>query len=150
MAANLPLRDVHLPQAPDWWPPAPGWWLVFTGVLLVALVIGTWLWLRRRRRLRWEALFDHQLAAAGSGPARLAAASELLRRAARRVDANAVQLQGEAWLRFLDGRKLHDFSAGGGRILLEGGYRPQVDDAQVQRATQLARARFLELMAGAR
>lgn len=150
MAADLPLRDVHLPPPPSWWLPAPGWWLVFGGVLVVALVIGTWLWLRRRRRLRWEALFDNQVAAAGSGPACLAAASELLRRAARRVDANAVQLQGEAWLRFLDGRKLHDFSAGEGRILLEGGYRPQVDEADVQRAVQLARARFLELMAGAR
>ncbi len=150
MAADLPLRDVHLPPPPSWWPPAPAWWLVFGGVLLVALVIGTWLWLRRRRRLRWEALFDHQVAAAGSGPARLAAASELLRRAARRVDADAVQLQGEVWLRFLDGRKLHDFSAGEGRILLEGGYRPQADEADVQRAVQLARARFLELMAGAR
>ena len=150
MAAQLPLRDVHLPAAPAWWPPAPGWWWVFAvlAVLLLALLI-VWV-LRRRRRQRWLVLFDQQLAIAADAPARLAAASELLRRAARRVDAHALQLQSDEWLRFLDGRRGSECTAGDGRLLLEGGFRPYVDDAEATRACQLARQRFLELMAGRR
>ncbi len=72
--------------------------------------------------------------------ARLGAASELLRRAARRRAPQAALLQGEDWLRFLDGQARRDFSEGDGRLLLDGGFRRQVDEAQ-------ARAR---LRAGAR
>jgi len=150
MSAQLPLRDVHLPAAPGIWPPAPGWWLVMAAVMLV---LGGWLlwrWLQRRRRQRWLALFDTQLQAAAAGPARLAAASELLRRAARRVDRQAVSLQGQAWLQFLDGAKGREFSEGDGRLLLDGGFRPQLDAAALARACDLARARFLTLMAGTR
>lgn len=25
---DLPLRDIHLPEAVSWWPPAIGWWLI--------------------------------------------------------------------------------------------------------------------------
>lgn len=150
MAAKLPLRDVHLPDAPSWWPLAPGWWLVIAVVGLGVLLVLAWQWIRRRRRLRWLALFDAGIAAAALGPPRLAAASELLRRAARRADASAAQLQGQDWLRFLDGKAGSDFSAGGGRILLEGGFRPQVDAGEVERACALARMRFLALMEGKR
>ena len=31
---QIPLRDLHLPEAIGWWPLAPGWWVV------VALVAG--------------------------------------------------------------------------------------------------------------
>jgi hypothetical protein len=59
-------------------------------------------------------------------------------------------LQGEAWLRLLDGDKRRDFSEGVGRVLLDGGFQR---DPQVERITQvetLARQRFVELMAGRR
>lgn len=150
MAAQLPLRDVHLPAAPGWWPLAPGWWLLIGAVVLVALTVLAVHLIRRRRLQRWTNLFDRQLQAAPQGPAKLAAASELLRRAARRLDPQAVQLQGDAWLRFLDGPKGNDFSGGDGRLLLDGGFRPQLEAAQVERACQLARSRFLQLMAGRR
>jgi len=150
MAAKLPLRDVHLPAAPSWWPLPPGWWMVIGAVLVVTVVVAGLLWLRRRRRRRWLALFDGQVAAALEGPVRLAAISDLLRRAARRADARAAQLQGEAWLRFLDGRQGREFSDGEGRLLLEGAYRPQVDVQGVEQVRALARTRFLELMEGKR
>ena len=31
---QIPLRDLHLPEAIGWWPLAPGWWVV------IALVAG--------------------------------------------------------------------------------------------------------------
>jgi hypothetical protein len=50
-------------------------------------------------------------------------------------------------LRFLDAHKRTDFSQGPGRLLLEGGYQREVDASAWQEARDLARRRFLELMA---
>jgi len=144
--APLPLRDVHLPAAPEWWPPAPGWWLLAAAIIAV-VVLPALLWRRRRRRRqRWLALFDRDLAGADTPAARIAAASELLRRAARHSAPRAVHLQGEQWLRFLDGKQGHAFSEGDGRLLLDGGYRRDVDAEQAARLCALARTRFLALM----
>jgi hypothetical protein len=146
---QLPLRDVHLPPAPPWWPPAPGWLLLGAAVVLaLGIALGLWAW-RRTRRRRWQRQFDAALAT-GAAPAQVAAVSELLRRAARRRDPAAAALQGEPWLRFLDGGKRQDFSAGPGRVLLDGGYRRELDHAQLQALLPLARRRFLELMGGRR
>lgn len=143
---QLPLRDVHLPPAPPWWPPAPGWLLLGAALLLALCVaLGLWAW-RRARLRRWQRQFDAVLGR-GAAPAQVAAVSELLRRAARRRDPAAAALQGEPWLRFLDGGKRQDFSAGPGRVLLDGGYRRELDRAQLQALLPLARRRFLELMA---
>ncbi len=148
--SQLPLRDVHLPPAPAWWPPAPGWWIV---IAAVALLLGTllgWAWRRRARRRRWRALFAQELAQAGGEAEALATMSALLRRAARRIDPRADRLQGEAWLRLLDGRRGRAFTQGPGRALLEGGFRrtPEVADPEALR--RLAARRFEELMAGRR
>lgn len=148
--SQLPLRDVHLPPSPPWWPPAPGWWIVSgIGVLLVA-VAAAYAWHRRRRRAHWLDAFDREIAAAPDDAGRLAALSSLLRRAARRVEPGADRLQGEAWLRLLDGRKRRDFSEGIGRVLLEGGFRRDPQVARIAQVEALARQRFVELMAGRR
>src|SRR3546814_4739947 len=91
-----------------------------------------WWWLRaRRRRAAIVRLFDERLDAANTPVERVAAMSELLRRAARRRDPAADRLQGDAWLAFLDGDRASDvarpFSEGTGRVLLEGGFRREVD-----------------------
>lgn len=147
---QLPLRDVHLPPAPAWWPPAPGWWML-AAALLLAIVAALFVRMRRRQRVqRWQRQFD-AATRTGEPPAQVAAVSELLRRAAQRRDPAAAALQGEDWLRFLDGGdKRQDFSTGPGRVLLDGGYRPSVDPAQVQALLPLARRRFLALMAARR
>jgi hypothetical protein len=83
----------------------------------------------------------------------------LLRRAARRVDASADRLQGDAWLDFLDRpaasakrkRAIRDksFAQGAGRLLLDGGYRREVEPEQVEALRVLARHRFLQWMGAA-
>jgi hypothetical protein len=144
------LRDVHVPPSPSWWPLAPGWWLVLGAVLLLVVGIGVWRLRRRRRQLAWQRWFD-ATGTVQSPAEQVAAMSERLRRAARRLDPSADRLQGEAWLRFLDGeRGDHAFSQGAGRLLLDGGYRRDVATADLAAATAVARARFLELMAGTR
>jgi hypothetical protein len=145
LASTLVLRDVQVPATPPLWPPAPGWWLVIALVAGLLMIVAAGLAWRRLRLRRWQRLFD----AASDQPTatlQLAAMSELLRRAARRVDPGADRLQGEAWLRFLDGRQ-GGFSTGPGRIVLDGGYRRQVDEAVLLQARALARRRFLQLMA---
>ena len=145
-AQELVLRDVHVPAAPSMWPPAPGWWLVAAALLTVIAV----LWLlksRQQRKLQArQRLFDEACRDLPAS-AQIAAMSELLRRAARKVDKHADRLQGEDWLRFLDGKKGQDFSKGAGRLLLEGGFRRDVADADLAATKYVARARFLELMA---
>jgi len=145
------LHDIHLPPAPGWWPPAPGWWA------LMVLVVGGLAWFgwtrwQARRRVRTQermlAQFDAALAAVVEPPAKLAAASELLRRAARCDHAAAATLVGEAWLDFLDGADADKpFSRGAGRALLDGAFRPHLNDDATP-ALELARARFAQLLRG--
>lgn len=151
---QLVLRDVHVPAAPPWWPPAPGWWIVAAAVFAAALVLLAWSHRRRKRLQAWQKLFD-EACALPLASAQVAAMSELLRRAARKVDPHADTLEGEAWLRFLDGdasrkKPRSDFAEGAGRLLLDGGYRRDVDENQLAIVKSLARTRFLELMAGQR
>jgi hypothetical protein len=146
-AQELILRDVHVPPAPSLWPPAPGWWLLAIAVLLLLVTVWAVAQRRKRRRQAWQKLFDEACAHA-TPAARIAAISGLLRRASRHVDKQADRLQGEDWLRFLDGEKRNDFSAGPGRLLLEGGYRKEVEVSAWGAARDVAHKRFLELMAG--
>lgn len=148
-ATTLVLRDVQVPATPSLWPPAPGWWLLFAAAVIALAVACGWWWFRRRRRRRWQRLFE-EACAQPEPVTQIAAISELLRRAARRIEPKADRLQGEDWLRFLDG-KTGGFSAGAGRIVLDGGYRRQlVDSDELERFRTLARGRFLQLMAGRR
>ncbi|RYZ71599.1 MAG: DUF4381 family protein [Lysobacteraceae bacterium] len=145
--AELVLRDVHLPATPSWWPPAPGWWWVIGALLLLGAVVLGRAWWNRRRRVAMQQLFDEAVAAAGGAPERIAAMSELLRRASRRRDARADRLQGDDWLRFLDqGLETPVFLAGPGRLLAEGGFRREVDPAEYEALARIARQRFLDWM----
>lgn len=129
---QLPLRDIHLPEAIGWWPLAPGWWL-----LIVVLLAGT-VWLLRsyfRRRARGAARrlalkrLDELMAEYEShrdAVIFMAAVSSLLRRtmlAYAPRDAMA-GLTGDAWLAWLD-RDLDvpRFRTEAGRKLLELPYR---------------------------
>ena len=144
----LNLRDIHQPPAPPWWPPAPGWWLVAAVVLLaIALAIGL-AWRRRRRRLAIARLFDEAIDRADTPAAKIAAMSELLRRASRRIDPDADKLRDEDWLRFLDhGLKTPVFVAGIGSTLRDGGFRRDVSELEVDGLREATRARFLDWMA---
>lgn len=151
--AAVALRDIHQPPAPPLWPPAPGWWLLFAA--LVAILAAAWIRQARRSRHRRqaEALFDTTVAAADTPSRSVAAMSELLRRAARRHDPAADRLQGAAWLEAIGQRLPPDEAAAldpdhePGRMLLEGGFRADVTDADAAALRPLARKAYLSLMA---
>ena len=148
--ATLVLRDVHQPPPPSWWPPAPGWWAIAAVIALLAGIGWWWHARRRRRQRRIAAWFVGAVAAAATAPRQVEAMSGLLRRAARRRNARADRLEGEAWLALLDGEDARrPFSQGPGRLLLDGGFRADTPQAEVDALRPLARARFLSWM-GAR
>ena len=146
-APTLALNGIHVPPAPSWWPPAPGWWVVAALVLFGLAFVGWRVGRRQWRRRRWAAMFDAAIVGAQTPAAQVAAMSELLRRAARRVDAAAGTLEGDAWLRFLDrGTPRPAFDGRVGALLHDGGFRREVAVADVEALRTAARARFLDWM----
>lgn len=140
-AAGPELRDIHLPPAPSWWPPAPGWWLLALIVCALAFLLVRWA-LRRARERRWRRQVQAELEriarthAAQPDPVRLASeVSQLLRRASRLIEPQAVALRDEAWLGFLDQRLPPEraaqapFQRGAGRALVDAPYRRADDPA---------------------
>lgn len=135
--SELPLRDLHLPDAVGWWPLAPGWWLL---VLVTAVAAGYGLWrLYRRRQInrprryalrelaRYEAEYlEHR------NPVMLGKqVSELLRRGmlAYVPRDEVAGLTGESWLAWLDqGMPLPYFHTQGGKSLLQLPYRDPAGD----------------------
>jgi hypothetical protein len=129
---QLPLRDLHLPEAIGWWPPAPGWWVLF-GLLATALLYAALLARRRWRYNRPRRLALRELArverahADRPDPVRLGIClSELLRRAALAyTPRNPVAgMTGRQWLEWLDrGLEGRPFTEGPARWLGELPYR---------------------------
>jgi hypothetical protein len=135
--AQIPLRDLHLPDPVGWWPLAPGWWLLLA---LLAALCGYGLWRawrswrfnapRRyalRELARYEAEFRQHQDAVKLGKQ----VSELLRRAmlAYAPRDEVAGLTGEAWLAWLDkDMPLPYFHTEGGKSLLALPYRNPADD----------------------
>lgn len=145
------LRDIHLPPDPSWFPPAPGWWIV--AALLIAVL--AWLFLLARKRVRkqrWLGALQAEVARIASDhdthndPRQTSAAvSQLLRRAALRLDSRAAAYQGDEWLAWLDARgNTSDFMSGPGNVLVDAPWKraPEVDVDGLLMATRhwLARA----------
>jgi len=145
------LHDIHLPPSPGWWPPAPGWWVLAGWVVVAGAVV----WRRRTasprrsQQTRIDAAllaFDEAIARADSAPSRLAEASAQLRRAAKLRDPAAAALEGEAWLRYLDGDDpAQSFSRGPGSLLVDGAFRRAIDEP-LEPTLALARRRFAALL----
>ncbi len=134
---QIPLRDLHLPEAVDWWPLAPGWWVVIA-LLAVVLIYLCRLYLRTRARgaARRHALRQlNELTAAFEQHRNTVAfssgLSELLRRTmlAYAPRCEVAGLTGDAWLEWLDrGLDQPRFQGDTGRKLLEMPYRKPADD----------------------
>lgn len=126
---ELPLRDIHLPEAIGWWPPAIGWWLLLILIpLLLLLIVLLYKKLTRKtpvktaKRLLIEITNNKDLDAT----AKLEAISVLLRRTviSHYSREDSASLTGDEWLAFLD-QPLEEksFSTGPGRLLLTGPYQ---------------------------
>ncbi len=105
---ELPLRDIHLPEAVSWWPLAWGWWGLGLVVLVVLLLLIRW---RAKRRADPLSTLKGQLAeieqnfqADGDARALAAGLSRLLRLGSLRlgVRSEVAAATGSNWLNVLD------------------------------------------------
>lgn len=151
---NLPLRDLHLPDAIGLWPLAPGWWLLLALVLLaIGLLVNAY---RKRHRqsaarrfaLKRLELLARSYAENGDAVGLGIEVSELLRRTmlAYAPRSDVAGLTGEAWLEWLD-RDLDrsHFVEGDGRPLIEWPYRSkgtEVDRSDVAAFVDAVRLRL--------
>lgn len=126
---QLPLKDIHLPEAIGWWPPAIGWWLL---AILIPLLIAVlhWFYKRLTRKTAIKTA-KKNLATIKENPAldnnqKLRELSMLVRRVAITVSprTEAASLTGRQWLEFLD-KSLTGapFSEGCGQLLADAPYR---------------------------
>lgn len=121
---QIPLRDLHLPEAIGWWPLAPGWWI------LIALAVSGLLYLLYRGWCRWRFNLPRRIALRelkklrseyrhGADTISLSKQlSQLLRRAmlAYASRDEVAGLTGQSWLEWLDrGLEGQPFTAGPGR-----------------------------------
>lgn len=141
---ELPLKDIHLPEAIGWWPPAIGWWLL--AVLIPLLIVFLyWIYKRLTRRTAIKTARNN-LAAIRQNPAldnskKLHEISMLIRRVAISVNprTEAASLTGRQWLAFLDKSvKGAPFSEGCGQLLAEAPYRnTPPDDLEISQLFRL-------------
>jgi Domain of unknown function (DUF4381) len=129
---QIPLRDLHLPEAVGWWPLAPGWWVVLGIAAVILLLLLRKAWIRWRedaarrvalRELARVANAYHE----SPNPVLLATRlSELLRRTmlAYSPRKKVAGLTGAEWLAWLDrGLDGRPFTEGPGKMLKELPYR---------------------------
>lgn len=143
--SQLPLRDIHLPDAVAWWPPAPGWWLLLAAALAASGWAG-WRHYRLRRHraaLRAIARISAALDDGGEPVECLQSLSAVVRRFAMTLAGPAglrtvPGLVGRRWLEYLDKRWEGDaFRHGAGRMLLDAPYAPEASVSREQ-ARELA------------
>jgi hypothetical protein len=146
---QIPLRDLHLPDAISWWPLAPGWWFVIAlAVAGLAYLLRWYMRTRARGAARRHALrqldqltADFELHHDAIRFSR--ELSELLRRTmlAYAPRGEVAGLTGDAWLAWLD-RDFDGprFQADAGRKLLELPYRKPDDDVSAMDLVDLLSA----------
>jgi hypothetical protein len=158
---EIPLRDLHLPEAIGWWPLAPAWWLLI-GLLAAVLIVVARTWYRRYRRNAARRYALRELARSRSAydvDGNLVALgvrlSGLLRRAmlAYSPRHEVAGLTGREWLSWLDqGLEDRPFTQGPGRTLRDLPYRrapPHPADVDVDALVDAVRRRLRTPMTGA-
>jgi hypothetical protein len=128
-SAQLPLKDIHLPDVIGWWPPALGWWLLVILIpLMILLLVKLMSYIKRSTAIKSakRILTEIKQDATKNELDKLRDISILLRRVAVSVAPrqNIAGLTGQAWLDFLDqGMKDKPFTQGIGQCLINTPYQ---------------------------
>ena len=143
---QLPLKDIHLPDAVSWWPPALGYWLLLALIILIVAGVYSIYLIRRRNRVKKSALAElkiirqHYLQQPDDKTL-VNSLSVLLRRAAisSHPRSDCASLTGKAWLAWLDKhlKQTPGFLDGPGYLLLEFNYSDSSHANDIQQLLSL-------------
>ncbi|MEI6745311.1 MAG: DUF4381 domain-containing protein [Methylococcaceae bacterium] len=129
---DLPIRDIHLPEAIGWFPPAVGWWFIAIFVpiftyFLIALIQK--LFQKTAIKEAKKLLKQLQTNEALTPLEKVCELSILLRRVAVNHKPEAGGLTGRAWLDYLDtSLKDSPFKNGIGRCLIDVPYQKKLPE----------------------
>jgi hypothetical protein len=126
--SELPLRDIHIPEAISWWPLAIGWWITLA-VIPIFLWISFLIYKRLTRNTAIKSakklLTELKQDKTKNEMQKLQEISALIRRVAISISPReeCAGLTGIAWLEYLDSSlKEKSFSQGIGKCLIEVNY----------------------------
>lgn len=126
---QLPLRDVHLPEAISGWPLAVGWWITLVLIpMLLWISFLVYKYLTRKTAVKTAKKLLAELKQDKTKPERqqIAEISALIRRVAMSVAPReeCASLTGQAWLEYLDKSvKDNAFTQGVGKCLADVSYQ---------------------------
>lgn len=153
---QLPLKDIHLPDAVSWWPPALGYWLLLLLIILIFSTVFIIIKIRKRSRIKKSALTElktikQHYQQHPDDKTLVNALAALLRRAAisSYPRSDCASLTGNAWLLWLD-KQLNQspgFSDGPGYLLLEFNYSKASHANDVQQLLSLSESWLKKLPA---
>lgn len=129
MNEQLPLQDIHLPEAISGWPPAIGWWILLLLALLACVAAYYWYKKLTRKTPVKSAralLLNIKQADNADELDTLKQLSALVRRVSISVNprADVASLTGKQWLNYLDQSvEGTPFSTGVGQYLSDAQYR---------------------------
>lgn len=157
--ANIPLRDIHLPETVSWWPLAPGWWITLGLFLLAASVVYVLKFMKERKQMEKQVMdeFERLVDTYKSDKdinGLLGGVSQLLRRVSltKYTNENIAGLTGEDWLRFLDDTLMNsknkpplNFRGNLGELLISGQYQKTraIDETKLDQLLILSKAWLL-------
>jgi ABC-type nickel/cobalt efflux system permease component RcnA len=134
MNEELPLRDIHLPDAITWWPPAIGWWLLLAVIIVAAF--GCWLLYKKLTKktavkTATALLMSIKQAENTDELETLKQLSACVRRVSISVNSRSevASLTGKEWLNYLDQSvEGTPFSTGVGQYLSDALYRKKAPE----------------------
>tara|TARA_B100000029_G_scaffold418783_1_gene424031 strand:+ start:7737 stop:8225 length:489 start_codon:yes stop_codon:yes gene_type:complete len=126
---QMPLRDIHLPDAVSWWPIAFGWWVLASIVVICSIIFVIRFYICRHRRVACREI-QKSIDAINVGQDPVLCAQEvstIMRRFAMTVNKQpqtVAGLVGEEWLSYLDELwEQKEFINDEGRRLLSAPYK---------------------------
>ncbi len=127
---DLPIRDIHLPEAISWFPPAIGWWFIIIVVPIVSYFLIALIQRLFQKTAIKEAkklLVQLQTNNALTPLEKVRELSSLLRRVTVNFHPENGGLTGRAWLDYLDSSlKKTGFKNGVGRCLADAPYQKEL------------------------
>lgn len=130
---QLPLRDIHIPEAIGLWPPAIGWWILAV-LIPLTLYLSYKLFKHLTRKTALKAVKKHikalEINTELDDKQKLIELSSLMRRTAVAIfpKEDAASLTRDEWLDFLDNKQSNtSFNTEIGQLLIDAAYRKSPD-----------------------